>query len=55
MVTSDEGDGDVQPLWLSDEPATTELWTRMHAAHTRSGLNRLQNTLLPQPPREQLR
>lgn len=38
MVTSDEGDGDVQPLWLSDGPATAELWTRMHAEHTRSGL-----------------
>ncbi|MFH9176803.1 DUF4253 domain-containing protein [Streptomyces albogriseolus] len=38
MVTSDEGDGDVQPLWLSDEPATAELWTRMHAEHGRSGL-----------------
>ncbi|MEU5314396.1 DUF4253 domain-containing protein [Streptomyces sp. NPDC021562] len=38
MVTSDEGDGDAQPLWLSDGPATAELWTRMHAEHTRSGL-----------------
>ncbi|MEV0640397.1 DUF4253 domain-containing protein [Streptomyces sp. NPDC050619] len=38
MVTSDEGDGDVQPLWLSDGPAAIELWTRMHAEHTRSGL-----------------
>ena len=38
MVTSDEGDGAVQPLWLSDGPATTALWTRMHAEHTRSGL-----------------
>ncbi|MER7998115.1 DUF4253 domain-containing protein [Streptomyces sp. NPDC095613] len=38
MVTADEGDGDVQPLWLSDGPATVELWTRMHAEHTRSGL-----------------
>ncbi len=38
MVTSDEGDGDIQPLWLSDGPATAELWTRMHAEHTRSGL-----------------
>ncbi|MGW3157558.1 hypothetical protein [Streptomyces sp. NPDC001089] len=38
MVTSDEGDGGVQPLWLSDGPATTELWTRMRAAHVRSGL-----------------
>lgn len=38
MVTSDEGDGAVQPLWLSDGPATAELWTRMHAEHARSGL-----------------
>ncbi|MGW7340135.1 DUF4253 domain-containing protein [Streptomyces sp. NPDC054808] len=37
LVTTDEGDGDVQPLWLSDEPATAHLWTRMHAEHTRSG------------------
>ncbi|MGT2532737.1 DUF4253 domain-containing protein [Streptomyces nojiriensis] len=38
MITSDEGDGDVQALWLSDGPATAELWTRAHAEHTRSGL-----------------
>lgn len=38
MVTCDEGDGDVQPLWLSDGLATAELWMRMHAEHTRSGL-----------------
>lgn len=38
MVTSDEGDGDIQPLWLSDGPATAELWTRMYAEHPRSGL-----------------
>lgn len=38
MVTSDEGEGDAQPLWLSDGPATAELWTQMHAEHTRSGL-----------------
>ncbi|MFD5123998.1 DUF4253 domain-containing protein [Streptomyces sp. NPDC058385] len=38
LVTSDEGNGDAQPLWLSDRPATAELWTRMHADHPRSGL-----------------
>ncbi|MFC9457692.1 hypothetical protein [Streptomyces sp. NPDC056983] len=37
-VTSDEGNGDAQLLWLSDRPATAELWTRMHADHPRSGL-----------------
>ncbi|MFD9411273.1 DUF4253 domain-containing protein [Streptomyces sp. NPDC059989] len=38
MVTSDEGDGDRQPLWLSDGPAAPELWTRMYTEHARSGL-----------------
>ncbi|MCX5297950.1 DUF4253 domain-containing protein [Streptomyces sp. NBC_00193] len=38
MITSDEGDGDAQPLWLSDGPATAELWARMRAEHPRSGL-----------------
>ncbi|MGI5478726.1 DUF4253 domain-containing protein [Streptomyces lavendofoliae] len=38
MITSDEGDGDVQPLWLSDRPATAGLWARIHAERTRSGL-----------------
>ncbi|MFE5097540.1 hypothetical protein ACFRCI_46545 [Streptomyces sp. NPDC056638] len=38
MITSDEGNGDVQALWLSDEPAEAGLWMRMHAEHTRSGL-----------------
>ncbi|MFD6150973.1 DUF4253 domain-containing protein [Streptomyces sp. NPDC060243] len=38
MITSDEGDGDVQALWLSDGPATEDLRTRTHAEHTRSGL-----------------
>ncbi|MGW3059535.1 hypothetical protein ACWC98_26890 [Streptomyces goshikiensis] len=38
MVTSDEGDGDRQPLWLSDGPAEPDLWTRMHTEHARSGL-----------------
>ncbi|MFD7408399.1 DUF4253 domain-containing protein [Streptomyces sp. NPDC059866] len=38
VITSDEGDGDVQPLWLSDGPTTAELWTQMLAEHSRSGL-----------------
>ncbi|MEV6700496.1 DUF4253 domain-containing protein [Streptomyces sp. NPDC051453] len=38
MVTSDKGNGDAQPLWRSDRPATAELWTRMYADHPRSGL-----------------
>ncbi|MFD8812434.1 DUF4253 domain-containing protein [Streptomyces sp. NPDC059627] len=37
MITSDEGNGDSQPLWLSDGPATSELWVRMHAEHSASG------------------
>ncbi|MFF8271729.1 DUF4253 domain-containing protein [Streptomyces sp. NPDC016562] len=38
MITSDGGDGNVQPLWLSDRPATAALWAQIHAEHTRSGL-----------------
>ncbi|MFJ8584873.1 DUF4253 domain-containing protein [Streptomyces sp. NPDC093595] len=38
MVTSDEGDGDVQPLWLSNGPTTAEVWTRLYAERARSGL-----------------
>ncbi|MEV0091189.1 DUF4253 domain-containing protein [Streptomyces sp. NPDC050738] len=38
MITSDEGDGDVQPLWLSDSPASVELWTCLLAEHSASGL-----------------
>ena len=38
MVTCDEGNGNVQPLWLSDRPATAGLWARIYAEHTRSGL-----------------
>ncbi|SDT83388.1 protein of unknown function [Streptomyces sp. TLI_053] len=38
MITSDEGDGDVQVLWMSDRPATAELWARVHAERTRTGL-----------------
>jgi hypothetical protein len=38
MITSDEGRGDAQPLWLSDGPASVELWTRIHAEHAGTGL-----------------
>ncbi|MFD0319357.1 DUF4253 domain-containing protein [Streptomyces flavalbus] len=38
MITSDEGSGAVQPLWLSDSPATTELWVRLLAEQSTSGL-----------------
>ncbi|MFD4814508.1 hypothetical protein ACFWNS_38695, partial [Streptomyces sp. NPDC058418] len=38
MITSDEGDGDVQALWLSDGPVSAELWARVHAEHADSGL-----------------
>ncbi|MDG4859023.1 DUF4253 domain-containing protein [Streptomyces sp. T-3] len=37
MITSDEGDGDMQPLWLSDAPAS-ELWACLRAEHSASGL-----------------
>ncbi|MFF4832072.1 DUF4253 domain-containing protein [Streptomyces sp. NPDC001315] len=38
MITSDEGDGDMQPLWLSDTPASAELWTHLCSEHSASGL-----------------
>lgn len=38
LITSDEGDGEVQPLWLSDAPAPFEVWSRLRAGHTASGL-----------------
>ncbi|MEU3405394.1 DUF4253 domain-containing protein [Streptomyces sp. NPDC006670] len=38
MITSDEGHGDVQPLWCSDRPATAGLWAQVYAEHSRSGL-----------------
>ena len=37
MITSDEGDGDMQPLWLSDTPASAELWAHLCAEHSASG------------------
>ncbi|MEW2373902.1 DUF4253 domain-containing protein [Streptomyces sp. NPDC006656] len=38
LITSDEGDGDVQPLWLSDGPVSAELWARIRDEHPRSGV-----------------
>ncbi|MGA4844328.1 DUF4253 domain-containing protein [Streptomyces sp. G45] len=38
MITSDEGDGETRPLWLSDGPATARLWSRLRAEHAASGL-----------------
>ncbi|MFJ9041237.1 DUF4253 domain-containing protein [Streptomyces sp. NPDC102406] len=38
MITSEEGGSGVQPLWLSDAPATAELWPRLRAQHAASGL-----------------
>lgn len=37
-VLSDEGDGEIRALWLSDEPATVELVTALRAEHSHSGL-----------------
>ncbi|MFE1234915.1 DUF4253 domain-containing protein [Streptomyces sp. NPDC058745] len=37
IITSGEGEGDSQSLWLSDEPAAAGLWARIHAQHGRSG------------------
>jgi hypothetical protein len=47
MVTADEGDREVQPLWVSDGPATAGLWTWLRAEHTRTGLWPL--LLVPDP------
>ncbi|WP_405019950.1 DUF4253 domain-containing protein [Kitasatospora sp. NBC_00070] len=38
MIISDEGDGDLQPLWLSDGPASAGLWVMVRAEHVRTGL-----------------
>ncbi|MER7485166.1 DUF4253 domain-containing protein [Streptomyces sp. NPDC126497] len=38
MITSDEGHGTVQPLWLSDSPPCADLWSRLRAEHAASGL-----------------
>jgi hypothetical protein len=38
MITSDEGDGDRQPLWLSDIRAAADLWALLRGEHASSGL-----------------
>lgn len=38
IVLSDEGNGKIRALWLSDEPATAELVTALRAEHPCSGL-----------------
>ncbi|MFE5826670.1 DUF4253 domain-containing protein [Streptomyces erythrochromogenes] len=38
LITSDEGDGGVQALWLSDGAASAELWKRIRDEHPRSGV-----------------
>ena len=37
-IVSDEGNGEALALWLSDGPASAELWTRLLAEHHRSRL-----------------
>ena len=38
VVMSDEGTGGIAALWLSDGPATADLFCRIRADHSRSGL-----------------
>ncbi|WP_434095357.1 hypothetical protein [Streptomyces flaveolus] len=38
MITSEEGNGTVQPLWLSYSPPSADLWPRLRAEHAASGL-----------------
>ncbi|MFE1787876.1 DUF4253 domain-containing protein [Streptomyces sp. NPDC059525] len=38
MITSDEGAGDMHPLWLSDSPASADLWAQLRGEHAASGL-----------------
>lgn len=38
MITTDEDFGDLQPLWLSDSPASAETWVQLRAEHTTSGI-----------------
>ncbi|MFI5530214.1 DUF4253 domain-containing protein [Kitasatospora sp. NPDC051853] len=38
MIRSDEGDGSVLAMWMSDGPATFELWERLFAERSRTGL-----------------
>ncbi|MEU6673816.1 DUF4253 domain-containing protein [Streptomyces sp. NPDC046925] len=37
LITTDEGDGGVQALWLSDGPVSAMLWTRIRDEHPCSG------------------
>ncbi|MFK8849692.1 DUF4253 domain-containing protein [Streptomyces sp. Ac-502] len=37
MITADEGDSDVAPLWLSDDAASAGLWARLRAEHAATG------------------
>ncbi|MDX3854162.1 DUF4253 domain-containing protein [Streptomyces sp. AK02-01A] len=37
-VLSDEGDGEIHTLWLSDQPATADLFSSLRAEHPQSGL-----------------
>lgn len=38
LVLPDEGEGETPVLWLSDQPATAELYGALRAEHARSGL-----------------
>lgn len=38
LITSDEGNGTMRPLWLSDTSAPAEMWVRIQREHARSGL-----------------
>jgi hypothetical protein len=38
VVPEDSGSGTAPLYWLSDEPASPDLWVRLHQAHPRSGL-----------------
>ncbi|MFE2149203.1 DUF4253 domain-containing protein [Streptomyces lavendulae] len=38
LITSDEGGGDVQALWLSDGAASAETWKRIREQHPHTGV-----------------
>ncbi|MER5884145.1 DUF4253 domain-containing protein [Streptomyces sp. NPDC001941] len=38
IVLSGEGDGDAPALWVSEGPVAFDLWKRVHAQHTRTGI-----------------
>lgn len=38
LVHGDEGDDEDPALWVSDGPASAELWAALHTAHERTGL-----------------